>query len=59
MPTAEALVGWLLEHQDAAIRGADSDSDSISDLFSDSDSINSDYSDEYGDGSVEVEVSHD
>jgi hypothetical protein len=45
VPTAEALVGWLLEHQDVQIPGM-SDSDSLSDLFDDSDSM-SDYSDYY------------
>ena len=54
VPTAEALVGWLLEHQDIQIPGL-SDSDSLSDLFSDSDSI-SDYSDFDGGSLTDTQV---
>ena len=43
LPSAEALVGWLLEHQEVQVSDA-SDSDSLSSLdgFSDSDSYSDD-----------------
>ncbi len=46
MPSAETLVGWLLEHTELQITDL-SDSDSLSSIegFSDSDSMSDDYDD--------------
>jgi hypothetical protein len=64
VPSAESLVGWLLEHQDLQVTELsdseevelDDDEGSLSDIFSDSDSI-SDYSDDFADD-TQVTVSH-